>query len=453
MPHTLLKNRTFSLFFVAAAALLQAANCGAQAEKSDLADGQRSQPPNEYTLEYAQGTFDRFYETGHYIEATDAGKLVIELLLEQEDYDKMHWSRALTQLAYAQGKSGETDTAILNLKAAVDMIEQESDRLNSDLVDPLLGLSRTYTDANELDSATETYKRALHVNQVNSGVHNFGQAEILVEMSEVYFQLGDFSQANTLQESYFNLASHKYPGDNLLKLPAMYSRADMLTRTDKNVKSQKVYRRIIGIIERVEGSRSLTLLPALYKLSDVFLFNEILDGYNGSDQARRYVRRAVYLTRKNDDATNLQKAEAHIAMGNFFILKTADRAAAMRSYQKAWDWLSADDNLLAKRDQLFAEPVPLSRVSAQKPSAIRDLLANAADNTPKNGSVVVQYDVDQKGRARNMRVIESKPSGYKDNIVKSHLRNLVFRPRFVDREPAESRDRRFEIRFSYRDEN
>jgi tetratricopeptide (TPR) repeat protein len=430
--HNILKNRAFSLYLVAAV-VLQPDHSEAQSEESD-ADRPRPGPPTEYTLEYAQGTFDRFYEAENYIEAVDAGKLVIQVLLQEEEIDEPLWGDALTQLATAQRKSGDLDSAVLNYQAAIDVIEQHSDRLNSKLVDPMLGLSRTYVDAGEYDSAIDTYKKTLHINRVNFGVHNSEQSELLVEMSEAYFLLGDDTQ------------------DNLLRLPAMYSQADMLTRTDSNVKSQVVYRRIIGIIERLEGSKSLTLLPALYKISDVFLFNDILDGYNGVEQARRYIRRAVHITEKNDEATNLDKAEAQIAMGDFFSLKTLNHAAAVRSYGKAWDFLSADDNFRERRDELFDEPVKLSRITAQSSPAFLDLLAKSDRDIPKNGVVIAEYYVDRRGRARNVQVVESKPSGYKDYTVVSHLRGLVHRPRFVDREPVDSDELRYEIRYSYHDD-
>lgn len=441
-----MKKKVFSLYLVAAIPL-QPDLSYAQPEQSD-ADGPRPGPPTQYTLEYAQDTFDLFYEAENYVEAVDAGKLVIQVLLQEDEIDEPLWGDALTQLATAQRKTGELDSAILNYQAAIEVVEQYSDRLNSKLIDPMLGLSRTYLDAGQFDSAIESYKKTLHINRVNFGVHNSEQSEVLVEMSEAYFLLGDYDQANTLQKTYVNLANHSWPGDNLDKLPAMYSQADMLTRTEDNVKSQVVYRRIIGIVERLEGSKSLTLLPALYEISDVYLFNDILDGYDGVEQARRYIRRAVHITEKNDEASNWQKAEAQLAMGDFFSLKTLNYVAAMRSYRNAWDLLSTDDELRERRDQLFDDPVKLSRITAQTSPAFLDLLVKSDGDKPKNGFVIADYYVDQRGRPRNVKIVDSKPSGYKDYLVVSHLRGLVYRPRLVDGEPVDSNEMRYEIRFS-----
>lgn len=440
------------LVVIVAAICLQTGSARAQSTTPAISDGQSGEPTDRYALDDAQSTFDRLFEAEQHLEAVDAGKLLISLLLQEEEVDHIEWAQALTQLASAQRMAGDLLASIQNYETAIEVIEVDSDRLNKTLIEPLWELSRTYVETGDLDAATNAYKRTLHVHRVNFGLNNIQQTEFLSEMSEVYFQLGDFSQADALQQFYVNLANLNYPGDNLLKLPAMYSRAGMLNRMGRNIKSQELYRRIIGIIERADGSRSLELIRALNEISDVFLYNEIIDGYNGTEQARRYLRRVVNIVEKHEDATGLQKADAHLAMGDFLMLKTADPAAAMRNYRTAWDCLSADSEFLAERDERFAEPVALNDVESNSTPIFWALKASAAYDTDKKGIVVVNYDVDKRGEVKNPRVIESEPAGYRDYIVLLHLRDVVFRPRFVDREPSPSLDRRYELRYSYRDE-
>lgn len=446
-----LNNKNFFLSSASAIMLplVFAESAGAQSDISSTSNANLSQVSYEYTVEYAQDTFDRFYESEQYSEAADAGKLVIKLLLDQENHDRLRWGEALAQLASAQRQAGDLDVALQNYAAAIEVIEKEADRLSHRLVEPLWGLSRTYADVGEFDTAAESYKRTLHVYRVNTGLHNLEQGQMLAEMSEVWFQLGDHSRADALQQSYVNLANYRYPGASLEKLPALYSRADMLVRSGSNLKSQEQYRRIIGLIEKVEGSDSLTLLPALYKLSNVFLYHEIMDGYNGPEQARRYLRRAIIITDKHEDATNVQKADARLAMGDFLTIKTADRVAALRKYREAWDFLSADDTDLAERAARFDHPELLSDGPGIGTLAYQDLVLNASSDRDKNGIVIVDYDVNKKGKVENVRVVESIPHGYRDSVVINHLRDAAFRPRFVDRDPVPAPDRRYEIRFSF----
>ncbi len=432
----------------AAAAALGSATARAQTEAAAIADTSLAAAP-AYTLEYAQGTFDRVYESQEYAEAVDAGKLVIDVLLRQGDVDSVAWGRALAQLASAQRLVGDYEPAIQNYETAIEAIEASTNRLSASLVDPLRGLSRTYADAGLFTEAVESFKRTLHVQRVNTGLHSVDQSALLVELSEVYFLLGDDAMADAMQQANVNLANRNYPGDDLRKLPALYSRVDMLERTGHHIKAHERYRRIIDLIERAEGSLSLTLLPALYKIADVFLYNQMLDGYKGAEQARRYLRRAVVIVEKNDDATALQQADAHIAMADYLSLKSSNRRIVLREYGKAWDALSAAE-LHAERDERFGVPVPLNDVPGNRTMAYQHLMDSAADAFGTEGIVVVQYDVDAKGRVRNAEVVESEPPGYRDAIVTGHLKDIVFRPRFLDREPADTTDNRYEVRFTYR---
>lgn len=434
---------------VSAAAALRPGPANAQAEAPAAAASASTESVPAYTLDYAQDTFDRFYGAGEYLEAVDAGKLVIDVLLRQGDVDQIAWGEALAQLASAQRFANDYEPAIQNYQTAIDVIEAATNRLSPQLVGPLWGLSRTYADAGELNEAVESFNRTLHVQRVNSGLHSLDQSEMLVELSELYFSLGDDSMADAMQQANVNLATRNYPGDDLRKLPALYSRVEMLERTGHHIKAHERYRRIIDLIERAEGSRSLTLLPALYKIADVFLYNEMLDGYKGAEQARRYLRRAVVIVEKNENATELQKADAYLAMADYLSLKSSNRGIVLREYRKAWDVLSGDEELLVARDERFGAPVPLNDVPGNRTPAFGHLVESSSKEYGNEGFVVVEYDVDSKGLARNIEVIESEPPGFRDSIVAGHLERVLFRPRFVDGEPTDTADNRYEIRFTY----
>ena len=437
------------ILLVFAAATLRPGPAIAQSESTAAAASASSESVPAYTLDYAQDAFDRFYGAGEYVEAVDAGKLVLDVLLRQGDVDQIAWGEALAQLASAQRFAGDYEPAIQNYQTAIEVTEKATNRLSPQLVNPLWGLSRTYADAGDLNAAVESFNRTLHVQRVNSGLHSLDQADMLVELSEVYFSLGDDSMADAMQQANVNLAHRNYPGDDLRKLPALYSRVEMLERTGHHIKAHERYRRIIDLIERAEGSRSLTLLPALYKIADVFLYNEMLDGYKGAEQARRYLRRAVVIVEKNEDATDLQKADAYLAMADYLSLKTSHRGIVLREYRKAWDALSGDEQLLAAREERFGAPVALNDVPDNRTPAFQHLVESASNESGDQGYVVVEYDVDSKGLARNIEVIESEPPGFRDSIVSRHLERVLFRPRFVDREPTDTPDNRYEVRFTY----
>ena len=402
--------------------------------------------------DFAQQNYTQRLAEGQYREAADSAKLFISLLLKEPGYNKLEYAEALTQLATAQNNAEAYDSARQNFLLAIDVIENEGDRLDSLLIAPLLGLSRNYVSSGQYQNGVKSYKRTLHVHQVNTGLYGEGKEGIIGELSEAYFEQGKFSQANAMQDACVAMANRAHPGIDLAQLPSLYSRAAMLSRTGSHLRALIGYRRIISLIERAEGRRSLKLIPAFASISLLLADHNIADGENGFDKALRYLRRAVDVAENNEDADTIIKADTHIMMGDFLSERSPNRNSMLRSYRHAWGELSKDEQYHARREKIFARPLLLNHIPAGSSHAMIELLDNAADpNTTKNGAIVVRYDISQYGRPVNVRVVESVPAKHHDYIVIKHVRNFAFRPGLIDGEPVISRDMSFEIYFSYQD--
>jgi tetratricopeptide (TPR) repeat protein len=407
---------------------------------------------NKQELGQALEKYEQAIEGQLYSEAADAGKLYISELLNDPNHDSLDRSRALVRLGFAQQHAGEIDAAIEHYALAIEIVETGADRLSTQLVEPLLGLSRVLAQAGDYRAAVASYKRALHVQQVNQGLYSLALADTVSELSEVYYRLGDYQRANGLQQSYVGIYQRKFPGDDLQQLPALYSRADMYYKTDRLIDSQLSYRRIISMIERADGQRSLQLLPAIYKISELLQNNVILDGNNGNYTARRFLRRAIYVAENHEGATNLDRADSHIALGDHLSLKTGDRRAAMRHYLTAWQQLSVDDSWAEERDARFGNPTLLNDWPSYTTPAMRKLIMlSQTDLDDLSGQLVVRYDVDANGRTRDLQLVEGDPVGYWDSIVLTHVEKFIFRPHIVDGAPAGSSDLVYEIRYSVGD--
>ena len=423
--------------------------CPSLALPAGISDQQVFADPRDYVVgpDIDDGTI--MADDGLLLESIDAAKLSIENLLEEQSYDPMEFATALSALAEAQRRAGHYDSSLENYARSIQLIADERDNLSGDLIRPLAGLARAHRDRGDLDTAAQVFERALHVQQVNHGLYRLDQSELLLEISELHFLRGDHAAAMTLLEHNVAIARRNYPDDPMATLPALYSRADMLSRTGDNVTSQKKYRRIIDLIERERGGKSVELLPAIHRIADVFLYNEIADGYKGALQARRYLRRAILIAERSPDATPMQKADAHIAMGDYLMLKSLDFSAAERSYRSAWEALSAEEDLRALRDQRFGNPTALNDVPSNTAWPILSMRRSAEGSSDPNGYVVLNYDVGRNGRVGNVEIIESEPGGQHDGVVANHLQGLIFRPRFIDGVPQASAGNRFEIRFEY----
>ena len=404
------------------------------------------------TLALARERYDQAIDSELYTEAVDAATLYIGELLRDPNHERLEWGRALQRLGHAQHLSGDYDAAIENYMLSIEVIESETNRLDPLLVAPLLGLSRTLKDAEDHQMAVAAYKRLLHVQQVNHGLHTLELGDALNELSEIYFRLGDNQRANALQQSYVSVYNSNYPGDSLQKLPALYSHADMLYKTGHLIDAQLSYRRIIWMIERADGLQSLYLLPAIFRLSELLQNNIIKDGINGPIVARRYLRRAAYIAEKRDDATNLDRADSYIAMGDFLSVRTGDRRAAMQNYRSAWQELNADDSLVDERHARFGLPTLLNDLPQYSTPAMRRLMTKShIENDTAFGRLIVRYDVNSDGRTVNIELIEDDPNGSWNSIVVDHVAQFIFRPAFKDGEPAEFSNHLYEIKYTLED--
>ncbi len=407
---------------------------------------------DERALERALGKYQQAIDGKLYSEAADAGKLYIGELLNDPNHDSLDRSRALARLGYAQQRAGEFDASIENYALAIEIVESDVDRLSFELVEPLLGLSRALREAGDYRAAAASYERTLHVQQVNRGLHSLELGDTVNELSEIYYRLGDYQRANGLQQSYVNIYVRKFPGDDLQQLPALYSRADMYFKTGRLLDSQLSYRRIISMIERADGQQSLYLLPAIFKISALLQNNVILDGSNGNYTARRFLRRALYVSENREGATNLDRADSHIAIGDYLSLKTGDRRAAMRHYLDAWQQLSADESWTDERDTRFGDPTLLNDLPSYTTPAMRRLiLLSQSELDDLSARLVVRYDVDANGRTRDVQLVEGDPTGYWDSIVLAHVDKFIFRPCIIDGEAAGVSDMAYEIIYSFKD--
>lgn len=405
-------------------------------------------------LAESDALYRQAFEDGLYAEAADATKLYISAFLTTDKPDRSEWARALAQLGEAQFFAGDRASAIQNYELAVEVIEDENDRLSEALVEPLVGLATVQSAAEEYAGAAASYERAMHIHRVNSGLHTLKQGELAAELSEVYFRIGNFERANGLQVTHMNVMQRNYPDDRLMMVPAYLGRASMLSRTGRMIDAQTAYNRIIALIEDNAGGQSIELLPAIYDYADMLANNRIVDGTDGHERAKRFLRRAVYIAEKSEIANSLDRADAYIALGDFFASRTTDRDQALRHYTKAWRELESDEISRAARHERFGSPRLLNDVPHVLTPAMQKLLMLSHPDIPnRNARLVVGYDISAAGKAENIVLIEADPTGYWDSIITRHVGNFAFRPGFADGEPQRFSNQVYSLQYSINDED
>ena len=413
-------------------------------------DSEVTESIDELALE--RNVFERLMAAGEYASAVETGKRLVVLALAESGPASLDYGKALTALATAQQETGDFEAARDNFTAAIRVIEGSTDRLDAELIDPLHALGRTNLEAERPDDAADALERAVHVSQVNAGPQNLGQVELLDDLSEAYYQLGDFKQADALQRYSVGLHQRVYHEDDDSRLvPALYRRAYWLNRMGMFMREQAVYAQIIRIIERADGRRSLDLIPALTALARTFVYSPEKDA---KAQGERRLRRAISIARENEEAPVPMYADTEISLGDYYNL-LGERTGARRAYKRAWELLDVDDlELAAIRDERFAQPTPLNNQSVrpeetQFSESVAEFNEQYASGT-EAGYVSVAYDVSRRGRVRNVRVVESVPAGLRDEEAVRWVKRFVFRPRFEDGAAVETPDQLYRYEFRYR---
>ncbi len=418
------------------------------AEVSAQATVEASTDDDRYFIE--QQNYRRLVSNEEFLEASNSAKRLVVFSIERYGRDSMETAAALSDLGQAQRESGDVLAARENFESAIEIIEDKKDRLSEELISPLTGLGRANLQGNRPDSAADAYERALHVSQVNEGPQNLEQVGLLSELTDAYYQLGDFKQADALQRYTVGLYQRRYPAkDDDRLVPVLYERARWLNRMGQIVKEQAVYQQIIRIVEKADGRSSLNLIPALTALGKSYVYGIETEAHAIGE---RRLRRAISIAKKNDEASNTLKADTLIALADYNLL-TGDRTAARRGYVRAWDEFDEESlEDLDARDDRFASPTPLSRQDrgpADFKASVAEFEETYGGSDRAIGHVTVGYDVTISGSTRNLVVIESVPAGYKDAEALAWVRRFKFRPQVVDRTIVETPDQAYRYEFTY----
>lgn len=389
-----------------------------------------------------------------YDEAAAAADAYIRSLLNDPNHSRRDWAAALARLGDAQRLAGNYESAIGNYELSLDTLNDVTDRLDVSLIAPMEGAAEAMIATRQFNRAAHMLETAVHLRQVNFGPHNLDQGDTLDMLSEVYLMLGRDDLALARAQARLGVYDQHFPGDDLRKLPALFSVADHLAQAGALVDSHTSYRRIVAMIERADGTRSPELLSAFYRVAELLATNTIKDGYDGTYMARRYLQRAVYIADKNDDISALQRAQAHIAMGDFLAIHTLDRDAAMRRYRTAWQVMADDETLRLELDTRFSEPELLNEVPQPTSPIMKNLIASLEHRQPQPGAgVLVRFDVAANGLPRDIEIVDGDPTGYWDSLVIDHVSKFVFRPKFEDGEPVDYDDLHWNISYRARDED
>ena len=417
-------------------------------------------------------------------EADIVAKRVVELAIRTGGPRSIDTAKALTNLAIVQQRTEQYDAAIQNFEGAIEIIEDNTDRLDAMLINPLKGLGAAQLANGRPDQAVQTFSRAVHVSHVNDGPHNLDQIEVLESLAETNLLLGEVEDARDVHELIYNLNERHYRANMLDLLPSLMRRARWQHRTGYYNDERATYRRVIRILEEKNGKDHVSMIEPLIELGRSYAYVDTTGGETFAQQSSYsgeiYLKKAVRIASTSDEATWMQEADTKLALADYYVRQqrtkmgrsirgetrivnpngtdTTYREKVVYSdvfdiYQDVWELLSTDEERLEHRRRTLEELNAL--VVGFVPEFAGDANRNdliSSDVDVREGTVALSYDVSARGRVSNVQVVEFTPGDFPKILreAQRELRTRIYRPLFRDGEPVGSDGQSFVHNFYYR---
>ena len=429
-----------------------------EADMQDIGPGP-VRDPDEISADLLSAEFGRvamLIRDRAYDEADSVAKRAIEMAIRLKGPRSSEMAKALTNLAIVQHYAEQYDAAQQNFQSAVEIIEDNEDRLNSQLVNPLKGLAVAQLEGGRPDLASSTLRRAVHVTHVNDGPHNLGQVELLDTLTEVSVRLDLREQANDLQDTVYALRARHLQDESLELIPSLMKRAQWQHRIGFISQERATYRRVIRIFEDKFGKSALQLIQPLVLLGKTFSYLDMSGEQSFRDATLSggeiYFKRAVRIAAEHPDSNWEMVTTASLALADHY-MHVGNPQRANQTYQDVWELLSEDEARFdARREQLESNvllkmaPLPEYVDNAHSESA------ESSEDPVLQGTVSLIYNISVRGRASDVKLFEADPPEFLEiqKAAQRELRRRIFRPRFFEAKAVATTDQVFVHTFFYR---
>lgn len=358
-----------------------------------------------------------------YAEAEEAARAVVQLTERQFGTDSLELAAPLDNLATAQMLNGDLTAAEQSYRRGIALIARHEGQLSPRLINPYIGLGATYNRGGLHEKAEEAFGTALRLNNVNEGFYNLDQMKIRDGLTEAYIGLQEIEEANFQQVVQLEIYQRRLGEDNPEITPAMYKLARWYERSNQPEAAQYTYRRAQQLIRKNYGRESVEMVTAYEGLAGNYERQGDISG------SASYLKKALKIIEGQQEADRPKQAELLIRLGELYG-RTGRYDTANAYYERGWQALTLEAGYEDLRTALFDKPV---RITGLGWNNLRFAPGSVSDwNLLSDGYVLLRYNVNEKGRAENIRIVESDPEGIMDRRISSALKRAYFRPRFTD---------------------
>lgn len=304
------------------------------------------------------------------LDRVEAGQLY-EFYLENRDYEQA-LEAADVELALSEEAFGVDDPAIipaLNHKANALLLNNEpqqakglferaavlaqyNDGIFSELLyEPYKGVGIAELKMNNPAAAQIAFVRAQHISHRADGVYNLRQLELISPMAQALMAQDQWNEAQDMLESKWRIMENHYGKDSLNVLPAYYEMATWFHDVQQYKQSRVTFRKAIALIEQQAGENDLRLIRPKRGIANTYLeesFERLTPGVRQHEEILEIVN-------SNPEATIEQRIEAHLELGDWYVVVNEEKDA-WQQYRQAWELAQSDEENASRWTEYLAKP-------------------------------------------------------------------------------------------------
>jgi TonB family protein len=370
------------------------------------------------------------------IDPVAAAEQQVRAIEAEAGKNTLRTAEAYFDLAEAQRAAGKHDEAARSYLAAIEIYRSVDGSFTPLAIAPLASLGDSYHEAGDYLNAVSSYGEARTVSRRAYGLLNERQIVYIDKLSRSLLELNQTAEADAQQLEALRLVERNHAPESDEALAALYKYAAWLRDRQFYQQERDQYMRALRVIRDHYGKQDVRLVAPLVGIANSLRSQRIPDGLGiGS------LQEALQLLDAAPQRDYLATAAVLRDIGDWQIAfnKVGYDGA---DYRRAWELLGSAPNGEQLRKEWFTGPVYVLR----EPISLRGL--SEEPDAPK-GHVLVSFDLDTTGQTGNVAVVESTPTGLKDEAMLRHVRRSRFRPNVVNGELVAAQGLALQFNFRY----
>lgn len=367
---------------------------------------------------------EELLEAGDTAAAVALGDSLLEEVRTEFGEPSTEVADAMLFLANAHFAHGEPIAAEDRTLAAIDMYEQIDGPISTSLIDPFTRLGDIYRADGQFALALVAFEEARILGRRAHGLLNPDQLELLQRMTATALAAGDFDQAREFQLDAVWIVQRNHGEDSLEFLDAKLDYADWLSALGRIQEAHRNYYEMHDVIEDHFDEDPVLTVRLLQRTAAGLREGGVVAG---EYRTRPYeLERALNIIERMEQPDPVLHAAVLRDLGDWHVA-FGQNPLIEQTYRQAWQMLGGSAENRALRAEWFARPYFIRQMPFQ--SRVLSAAADAAE-----GSVSVEFTVDEGGRADNIRIVEAEPAGLVDGAAIRHIASSSFRPIMRDGE-------------------